>query len=338
VGPNETEVTAILEQIRTDSQDTIHTLRDTVWALNPDNDAPQKLLERMRAVGFQLLTLCDIQLTFECTVVPDELPSFSMEQRRNIYFVYKEALHNIVKHAHATAVEVLVCRQSDELRIRISDNGNGFEKNYTGDGNGLTNFQKRAREGGFSVTVSSEWGQGIVVELLIPIHQTTTIGDGPAYQEAIDLATTSQIPKPSPMKTLVFLAFVLSSPSTFAQTKVADEYTAMMQARNTDAVSFFQTRTTPDLTFITGHDGTVQNKEWLMGLLKGQKSHKADITNLKIQQAGDLAVATGISTITAVSLDGAKTGTYKDAFTYIMRWIEGKWMFTNLHHTRIEYK
>ncbi|MCY7353292.1 MAG: histidine kinase [Cytophagaceae bacterium] len=178
VGSERTEVTSILEQIQTDSQDTIHTIRDTVWALNPDNDAPEKLLERMRAVGFQFLANQDIALTFESTVASHELPAFSMEQRRNIYLIFKEVLHNIIKHAQATCVDVRIFQQSGRLHIRIADNGTGFELTQTGDGNGLKNFQKRASEGGFSVRVCSQPGQGTTVELKISSEQTTNIGDG----------------------------------------------------------------------------------------------------------------------------------------------------------------
>ena len=145
LGPDRTDITPILEQIQTDSQDTIHSLRDTVWALNPDNDAPEKLIERMRAAAFQLLSNQDIVLTFENDVSIPELPVFSMEQRRNIYFVFKEAIHNIVKHAQATRVMVRLFRQAGALYIRIADNGKGFEPFQTSEGNGLTNFQKRAR-------------------------------------------------------------------------------------------------------------------------------------------------------------------------------------------------
>lgn len=181
VGPDRTEISSILEQIQTDSQDTIHTIRDTVWALNPDNDAPEKLLERMRAVGYQVLANQDITLTFESSLAPDELPPFSMEQRRNIYFVFKESLHNIVKHAQATGVAVQIFRQASELHIQIADNGTGFEPTQTGEGNGLKNFQKRASEGGFAVSICSEPGRGTTVEMLIPVQQTTTIGDGAGH-------------------------------------------------------------------------------------------------------------------------------------------------------------
>jgi ketosteroid isomerase-like protein len=138
--------------------------------------------------------------------------------------------------------------------------------------------------------------------------------------------------------TFSLLALLLISAGAFAQTNLTDEFPAIMKARNADAKAFFEARTTPDMVFIAGHDGSVQNKDWLMGLFKTQKSQTAEITNLNIQQTGDLAVATGISTITAIALDGGKTSTYKDAFTYTLRWMNGQWMFTNLHHTKIEYR
>lgn len=86
--------------------------------------------------------------------------------------------------------------------------------------------------------------------------------------------------------TLLSLALLLFSTASFAQTKLADEYPAMMQARNADAAAFFQPRTTPDLVFIAGHDGSTHDKDWLMGLFKNQKSQKADITDLKTQRSG----------------------------------------------------
>ena len=140
------------------------------------------------------------------------------------------------------------------------------------------------------------------------------------------------------MKTKLFtLALLLISAGSFAQTNLMDEFPAIMEARNADAKAFFEARTTSDMVFIAGHNGSVQNKDYVMSLFKNQKSQTAEMADMKIQQAGDLAVATGISTIMAIGLDG-KTGTYKDAFTYTFRWMAGRWMLTNMHHTKIEYK
>lgn len=140
------------------------------------------------------------------------------------------------------------------------------------------------------------------------------------------------------MKNLLFtLALLVMAVSAFAQTQLADEWPAMTKARNADNNGWLQTHTTPNMTFIAGNDGSLQNKDWMMGLFKNQKSHKVDFANVKIQQVGDLGVATGISTIVIETLDGKKQS-YKDAFTYTLRWYDGKWMFTNFHHTKIEYK
>jgi ketosteroid isomerase-like protein len=141
------------------------------------------------------------------------------------------------------------------------------------------------------------------------------------------------------MKTpLLFLALLLISTATFAQTKLVDEFPALIKARNADAETFFRTRLAPNVVFIAGHDGSLQNKDYVMSRFKVQKQQTAEVTNLNIQQAGDLAVATGISSTTAMSLDGSKINTYKDAFTYTLRWQNGMWLFTNLHHTKIDYK
>ncbi|GAA4398019.1 hypothetical protein GCM10023187_08090 [Nibrella viscosa] len=139
------------------------------------------------------------------------------------------------------------------------------------------------------------------------------------------------------MKKTLTTLFLLLSVAAVAQTNLADEFPAMMKARNLDNKAWLQAHTTPDMAFIGGHDGLVHDKDWMLGHFKNQKSHTADLTNVKIQQVGDLAVATGISTLSIETLEGKKQS-YKDAFTYTLRWIGGKWMITNLHHTKIDYQ
>ena len=166
-GTKNLEANSILSQIKTDSEEAIHTIRDTVWALNPENDAPEKLLEKMKAVGFKLLTTHEIAFVFENELPIVKLPIFTMEQRRNLYLVYKEAIHNIAKHAHATNAQVRIFQQANTLHIRISDDGQGFDCLKNTEGNGLKNFQKRAKEGGFEVNVSSGEGIGTIIEMIV---------------------------------------------------------------------------------------------------------------------------------------------------------------------------
>ncbi len=140
------------------------------------------------------------------------------------------------------------------------------------------------------------------------------------------------------MKTNLFtLALLLISAASFAQTNLLTEFPTIMKARNADPKGWLDAHTTPDMTFIAGHDGSLQNKEWMMGLFAQQKSQTSEVTNLKVKQAADLAVATGISTIKAVGNDGSDH-VYNDAFTYTFRWLGEKWMITDVQHTMIEYK
>lgn len=179
VGLQQTDIEPILAQINSDSEDTIRSIHDTVWALNPDNDAPAKFLERLRSVAHQMLANQDLTLSFDSEVELEALPPFTMEQRRNLYLVFKEALHNIVKHAQASKVSIQIRHLEGHLQVTISDNGQGFDPAAQADGNGLINFQKRANEGGFTVRVRSEAGTGTSICMQVPILEADAVAIHP---------------------------------------------------------------------------------------------------------------------------------------------------------------
>ncbi|NIJ52911.1 sensor histidine kinase [Dyadobacter arcticus] len=168
IGDGYEELGPILKQMRTDSQETIQVIRDTVWALNPENDAPSQLFERMRNSGSQMMGKQDIEFNFQNNLGDLELLSFTMEQRRNIYLIFREAMHNIVKHSQANHVDVHISVALGGIHIDIADNGRGFEKTFIEYGNGLNNYYKRAEKGGFTVNITSKPGLGTVLELMIP--------------------------------------------------------------------------------------------------------------------------------------------------------------------------
>ncbi|MFN8345562.1 MAG: histidine kinase [Spirosomataceae bacterium] len=164
------EMLSILQQIKTDSEDTIQSIRDTVWTLNPNNDSVDQLFEKMRSLAFQLLTPQDISLDFHNQLSGTELNrlKMSMEQRQNIYLIFKEALNNILKHAEATKVKVkLQMTQEGELHLFIADNGRGFDTTRGYEGNGLKNYKKRALEGFMEIKLDSKVGKGTQLEVIV---------------------------------------------------------------------------------------------------------------------------------------------------------------------------
>jgi signal transduction histidine kinase len=95
------------------------------------------------------------------------------------YRVAQEALNNVVKHAHATRVDVVLEGQSDAVTLVIEDDGVGFdpgaaEKSVTGIG--LVGMRERAALIGGTLQVESTPGKGTTLYLRSPIVGSDTQG------------------------------------------------------------------------------------------------------------------------------------------------------------------
>ena len=92
------------------------------------------------------------------------------EQRRNIFLVVKEALHNVVKHSAASGVSLTLLWTNEKLEMIIEDIGKGFETgNSLSVGNGLTNMKKRVETLGGSFLLTSEPGKGTMIHFSVSL-------------------------------------------------------------------------------------------------------------------------------------------------------------------------
>jgi len=93
----------------------------------------------------------------------------------NVYRIVQEAMNNVLKHAKATEVNILMNKTKDKLNIKIQDNGNGFHKNNMkksalfARGLGLSVMNERAKLLGGKVDIDSKPGQGTSVIVDIPL-------------------------------------------------------------------------------------------------------------------------------------------------------------------------
>ena len=94
-----------LEQITSTARNVTEEMSQIIWALNPKNDTLEGLIAYIRRFANEYLEPTSIHYTFE---LPESLPDIplSVEVRRNIYLVVREALHNVVKHSGATEVVI----------------------------------------------------------------------------------------------------------------------------------------------------------------------------------------------------------------------------------------
>lgn len=101
-----------------------------------------------------------------------------IETRRELYLFCKEVLHNIARHAHATQARFHLAPTHEGLRVEITDNGTGFDPEHASSGHGLSNLRERATAMRAKLRLSSQLGEGTVVELDVP--------RGPRWQKPED--------------------------------------------------------------------------------------------------------------------------------------------------------
>ena len=77
--------------------------------------------------------------------------------KKNLFRITQEALHNVVKHARAEHVELVLNQRVDQIMLSIYDDGQGFEpSNVDGGHLGLQIMQERADNIGAILTVASQ--------------------------------------------------------------------------------------------------------------------------------------------------------------------------------------
>ena len=160
----------LIVQINEIAGGVVDEMSQIIWAMNPKNDSLDSFASYFRQYASGYLESAEIDGTF---AFPDTIPStpMSSEMRRNIFLTTKEALHNTVKHASATHVEIRLDLAGNQLLIKIKDNGKGFEiEKRVGTGNGLLNMQKRIEELGGSYSIISEPGKGTEIVLSVRIQ------------------------------------------------------------------------------------------------------------------------------------------------------------------------
>jgi signal transduction histidine kinase len=94
-------------------------------------------------------------------VIPTGLPEIEVfgKMRRNVFLVVKEALHNIVKHAQATQVDLIMAQHENGFSLTIHDNGKGIDlKNIRTFGNGLKNMKKRMDDVHIKMEIENDHG------------------------------------------------------------------------------------------------------------------------------------------------------------------------------------
>jgi PAS domain S-box-containing protein len=159
----------LLDRLIDDVGGVIAELRSVTQELRPP------FLERMGLLGavrYWCNVLAERSGIAIHVVSDDDIIQLDKRVKEQCFLIINEALNNVISHAQASRIDVEVeTSGTGWLRIRIADNGRGFDPNQSWrapSGLGLSMMSERAASVGGNVEVHSASGEGTVVSIRVP--------------------------------------------------------------------------------------------------------------------------------------------------------------------------
>lgn len=169
------EVKGLLKQISSNTDNMMEAMSDIVWAINTKNDRFDNIVNRMRSFAIEILEPKNVQLHMQVSEQLNHI-TLNMQQRKNFFLIFKEAVNNTAKYAGCKNVWVDIENKGGKIILKVKDDGKGFSSGSVKagnsqklGGNGLVNMYRRATELKGKMTIDSVPGEGTVVNLAFTI-------------------------------------------------------------------------------------------------------------------------------------------------------------------------
>jgi ligand-binding sensor domain-containing protein/signal transduction histidine kinase len=163
------QVRANAEKVADVSRELTRTLDEMVWAVRPQNDNLENVVEYLRQMTGDICDGTSVQCWF---AVPKDVPTVEVQAnvRHNLLLACREAVTNVLKHSGATELRMEIRLEPNHLEVDISDNGCGFnEAEADPNRSGLRNMRQRMAEVGGTCSWQSAAGVGTRVRLQMSV-------------------------------------------------------------------------------------------------------------------------------------------------------------------------
>jgi len=155
------------------SRESVASMRDIVWAINPRRDRLFDLTRRMRGFASDIFTSRNIEFEFHAPDHDREL-KLSPDLRRDAFLIFKEAANNVVRHSGCTSAAITLSLEDGTLVLEVRDDGRGIGEPHDSEGQGIPGMQHRAEALGGRVEIISQQGQGTTVRFWVPTRGRAT--------------------------------------------------------------------------------------------------------------------------------------------------------------------
>lgn len=159
----------IFEKIYLSTQRMMSAMNDIVWAVQSFGDTGESFSERLKRSANERLQPAQIDFTIHADPEVDLL-QLTIESRRNLLFLFKEAINNAAKYSGTKRVELTLAIRNGMLNMTVEDFGIGFQPGQHPAGHGLITMEKRATELGGTINMDSIPGRGTRIFVAVPVH------------------------------------------------------------------------------------------------------------------------------------------------------------------------
>lgn len=158
-----------LKRIQRIAAETVSAVRDIVWLLRPGGDHRIGTVEHLR----ETTSIMVDSLAWEFHANEASwIVELSDESNRNLFLFFREALHNILRHASAATVDIGVETSDHELTLEIRDDGAGITPEKLARLATLRALRQRADALGARLDVKSTPGEGTSLKLTMPLGKS----------------------------------------------------------------------------------------------------------------------------------------------------------------------
>jgi two-component system, NarL family, sensor histidine kinase UhpB len=157
----------LLHRMSVNAKETMDKMSDIIWTVKPGETEATSLKQRIERFAYEICNAKNIELNMQLDDL--EKAKLTMEQRKNIWLICKEALNNAGKYAEAKKIEINSSLKEKKLLIEINDFGNGFDTTLASKGNGLGNMENRAKELNAVLNIRSAINSGTSIQFAVPV-------------------------------------------------------------------------------------------------------------------------------------------------------------------------
>ncbi|HEX6332991.1 MAG TPA: sensor histidine kinase [Flavisolibacter sp.] len=159
-----------LDIMQQSAAEMVDKLNDIIWSVNPNEDTLQQLWQKLEEYTQEMGAAKNIRV-FAGLDGAAAGARLTMDARRNIYLLCKEAVNNAVKYSGCTELSLRVEVDDRTISFIIRDNGRGFDVDSEKSGNGMQNMRNRSESLGASLEIRSSRDAGTFIRLTCNLPQ-----------------------------------------------------------------------------------------------------------------------------------------------------------------------